>query len=251
MKKIKSLSILLFAIILFTTSCKKEESAVKNTKQVLDFHWHSKVGSNDASYGVQFTTNNGIKFKISDWRYYVSNFTLIKDDGTEYPITDKVFLIDIANEDYSLDSVPVGNYRGFKFTVGLDSATNHKDPTLNPASRPLALQSPSIHWSWNSGYIFMKIEGKYDSTVAQIGGASINQPFFFHVGTDKLKQVIDYSDEPFTVESGEDKMLHIEMDFLKILNSVDLKTENATHTGDNLPLATKISNNWKTAFTLE
>ena len=66
-----------------------------------------------------------------------------------------------------------------------------------------------------------------------------------------MKQVIDYSDEPFTVESGEDKMLHIEMDFLKILNSVDLKTENATHTGDNLPLATKISNNWKTAFTLE
>ena len=199
----------------------------------------------------QYTSTDGIKFKLSDWRYYVSNFVLIKEDGTEYPIADKVLLINIANADYSLDSVPVGNYKGFKFTVGLDSLTNHKDPTLYSASNPLSLQSPSIHWSWNSGYIFMKIEGKYDSTVAQLGGTSINQSFFFHVGTDKLKQVIDYTDQPFSVVSGADKELHIEMDFLKILNSVNLRTENATHTMDNMPLATKVSNNWKTSFTLE
>ena len=97
----------------------------------------------------------------------------------------------------------------------------------------------------------MKIEGKYDSTVAQLGGTSINQSFFFHVGTDKLKQVIDFTDQPFSVVSGADKELHIEMDFLKILNSVNLRTENATHTMDNMPLATKVSNNWKTSFTLE
>jgi hypothetical protein len=36
-------------------------------------------------------------------------------------------------------SVPVGNYKGFKFTVGLDSATNHKDPTLYSASNPLII----------------------------------------------------------------------------------------------------------------
>jgi hypothetical protein len=251
MKKINLITIITITIASFITACKKDDTTPKNAKQVLDFHWHSKVGSADASYGVQFTSTDGIKFKLSDWRYYVSNFVLIKEDGSEYPISDKVFLIDIANADYSLDSVPVGNYKGFKFTVGLDSTTNHKDPTLYAASNPLSLQSPSIHWSWNSGYIFMKIEGKYDSTVAQLGGTSINQPFFFHVGTDKLKQVIDYSNEAFSVVSGEDKELHIEMDFLKILNSVNLKTENATHTGDNLPLATKISNNWKTSFTLE
>jgi hypothetical protein len=250
MKKIKSLSILLILIILFTTSCKKEDE-IKNAKQVLDFHWHSMIGEDEASYGTPFTTTDGIKFKISDWRYYVSNFVLIKEDGTELPISDKVFLINIDNDEYSLDSVPVGDYKGFKFTLGLDSATNHKDPTIYPVSNPLALQTPAIHWSWNAGYIFMLIEGKYDSTVAQLGGASIDQPFFFHVGTDNLKKTMDFSNKPFTVESGEDKMLHIEMDFLKILSGVDLKTENGTHTFDDLPLATKILNNWQGAFTLE
>lgn len=243
-------SIIIIAIALFATSCSKDETTPKSAKQVLNFHWHSMVGSSDASYGVEYTSTDGIKFKLSDWRYYASNFVLIKEDGTEYPVADKVLLINIANADYTLDSVPVGNYKGFKFTVGLDSLTNHKDPTLYSASNPLSLQSPSIHWSWNSGYIFMKIEGKYDSTVAQLGGTSINQSFFFHVGTDKLKQVIDYTDQPFSVVSGADKELHIEMDFLKILNSVNLRTENATHTMDNMPLATKVSNNWKTAFSL-
>lgn len=249
MKNLISILILTFAI--FATSCKKEDNSPKNTKQVLDFHWHSMVGTTDASYGVQFTSSDGIKFKISDWRYYVSNFVLIKEDGTEYPIADKLFLINIANSDYSLDSVPVGNYKGFKFTVGLDSVTNHQDPTTYGASNPLSLQSPSIHWSWNSGYIFMKIEGKYDSTIAQTGGSAINQSFFFHVGLDKLKKVVDYSNHPFSVVSGENKKLHIEMDFLKILNGIDLKTENGTHTMDNMPLATKVSNNWPSAFTLE
>ncbi len=249
MKKITILFII--AMTLIVISCKKETQTSKSAKQILDFHWHSKVGTTDAAYGVQYTTADGVKFKLSDWRYYVSNFVLIREDGTEFPIADKVFLINLSNTNYSLDSVPVGNYKGLKFLVGLDTATNHKDPTLYTANNPLALQSPSIHWSWNSGYIFMKIEGKFDSTSAQLGGTSINQPFFFHVGMDNMKQVIDFSEDAFSIVSGEDKELNLSMDFLKILNSVQLKTENATHTGDNLPLATKISNNWKTAFTLE
>lgn len=243
MKKFTLFNII-FILILGMSACKKEEVSAAQ-KQVVNFHWHSQVGTDDAAYGVNYTSN-GIRFKLTDWRYYASNFVLINEDGTEYPIADKVFLINIANSDYSLDSVPVGNYRGYKFVVGLDSATNHKDPTTYDAGNPLAIQSPSIHWAWNSGYIFIKIEGKYDSTIAQNG--TLDQPFFFHVGTDNLKKTVDMTDQPFTVKADGSTTLHIEMDMLKILENINLRTENATHTMDNMPLAMKVANNLPGAF---
>ena len=235
---------LIALFILGLSSCKKDEvSAAK--KQVVNFHWHSMVGTDDAAFGITYTSN-GVRFKLTDWRYYASNFVLIKEDGTEYPIDGKVFLINIANSDYSLDSVPTGNYKGFKFVVGLDSATNHKDPTTYDASNPLSIQSPSIHWSWNSGYIFIKIEGKYDSTLAQTG--AIDQPFFYHVGTDNLKRTVDMSDHAFTVSADGATTLHLEMDMLSILQNINLKTENATHTMDNMPVAMKVANNIPGSF---
>ena len=246
MKNLKSISILFFAIVLIATSCKKENL---NTHQILDFHWHSMVGANEAAYATTYTSN-GVNFNLSGWRYYVSNFTLIKSDGSELKIADKVFLIDIVNDDYSLDSVPVGNYKGFKFIVGLDSVTNHKDPTLYPTGNPLAIQDPGIHWSWNSGYIFMMVEGKYDSISPN--NATPNKEFFFHVGTDEFSRTIDFSNKSFSVISGEDKTIAIEMDLLKVISNIDLKTENATHSfGALKPLALKIATNWQNAFTVE
>ena len=245
MKNLKSISILFLAITLFTTSCKKENL---NTHQLLDFHWHSMVGSKEAALDTTYTSN-GINFNFSSWRYYVSNFTLIKSDGSEYKIADKVFLINMLNDEYSLDSVPVGNYKGFKFTLGLDSTTNHQDPTLYTAENPLALQSYPIHWSWNSGYIFFMAEGQYDSTATT---QTPNKDYFFHVGTDDLKRTVDFSDSPFSVVSGADKTIFIEMDFLKAIENVDLATENATHSfGALKPLAIKIANNWQAAFSIE
>lgn len=246
MKKISS--ILIIAIALFATSCKKDETSPKNTKQVLDFHWHSMVGSAEAALATTYTSN-GVKFNLSSWRYYVSNFILIKADGSELKIADKVFLINMLEHDYSLDSVPVGNYKGFKFTLGLDSITNHKDPTLYSSENPLAIQTLGIHWSWNSGYIFFMAEGQYDSTATTL---SPNKEFFFHVGTDELKRTIDFSNSPFSVVSGADKTIGIEMDFLKAIENLDLETENATHSfGALKPTAVKIANNWQAAFSLE
>lgn len=246
MKNLKSISILLFTAILFATSCKKENL---NTHQLLNFHWHSMVGTEEAASATTYTSN-GVNFNLSSWRYYVSNFILIKSDGTELKIADKVFLVDIANDDYSLDSVPVGNYKGFKFTLGLDSVTNHKDPTLYSSENPLALQTYPIHWSWNSGYIFMMAEGKFDSIAPN--NVTPNKDFFFHVGTDELKRTIDFSNEAFSVVSGADKTIGIEMDFLKVISNVDLKTENATHSfGPLYPLALKIATNWQSAFSIE
>lgn len=235
-------------IVLAMSSCKKDE-IMGNTKQVLDFHWHSKIGTQDAKYGVEYTTKGGVKFELTDWRYYVSNFVLIKDDGTEYKVADKVFLINIANADYSLDSVPVGKYKGFKFYVGLDSVTNHLDPTLYAAGNPLALQNPPIHWSWNAGYIFFKVETLFDDS--EDGTGSPDTESFHHVGTDNLKRTISLM-EPFEIKSGSDKTIHLQMDLLEVFKDVNLKTESVTHSfGPEAAIAKKIADDWQSAFSLD
>ncbi len=252
----KSIFVILVAFLLFT-SCKKDEKEVTptptNTTQTLDFHWHTNVDTLDVAYGVEFRTASGRKFNISDLRYYVSNFVLIKKDGTSYPIPETVFLINPNNRDYSLGKVPVGEYKGFTFQFGIDSARNHMDPTTYSASNPLSIQSPNIHWDWNPGYIFLKLEGKVDTTAAANGTANFD--YFYHVGLDANRKTVDFSNSPFTIVSGSDKEIHFEFDLLKALANVDMRIENATHSMgpgmEGMQLATKIANNMVDAFDVE
>ena len=252
----KNKLILMAAVALLTTAtiftgCKKDddETPTPNTEQKLSFHLHTMVGANAAAYGVQYQDASGRKFNIADFRYYISNIVLIKKDGSEYALSGKVILANPATHEYELGEVPVGNYNGFKFTLGLDSAINHSDPTTYPATNPLSIQSPGIHWDWNSGYIFMKVEGNVDTTLAANG--PLDFQYFYHIGMDNFKRTIDFSTSAFTVASGSDYEIGLEFDLLKMLNNVDMRTENVTHTMNNMPLAMKIADNWQDAFELE
>lgn len=231
------------------TGCKKDDDADVNKIQKIALHLHSMVGNDAVAYGVEYQDASGRKFNLNDLRYYISNIVLIKNDGSLLPLTGKIILANPAINEYELGEVPVGSYKGFTFMLGLDSATNHTDPTSYEASNPLSIQSPSIHWSWNSGYIFMKIEGKVDSTLAANG--PIDAQYFYHIGMDKFKRTIDFSTNAFKVVSGSDYEIGLEFDLLKALNNVDMRTEYDTHTFNNLPLATKIADNWQGAFSLE
>ncbi len=256
MKKYKL--ILLTAVALMAassvfTGCKDDEdetpTPTPNTEQKLSFHLHSMVGTSAASYGVEYLHTSGRKFNIADFRYYISNIVLIKNDGSQLPLTGKVILVNPATNEYELSQVPVGSYKGFTFMLGLDSAANHSDPTTYPASNPLSIQSPGIHWDWNSGYIFMKVEGNVDTTLAANG--PLDFQYFYHIGMDDFRRTIDFSTSAFTVVSGSNYEIGIEFDLLEMLNNVDMRTENETHTMNNMPLAMKIADNWQDAFELE
>ena len=252
MKNIFRLSAVIFTLtVLSFTACKKDtaEEPTPSTEQNLSFHLHSKVGTHEANYDSTFLTASGRQFTVTDYRMYISNIVLIKNDGSELPITGKVLLTNPETEEYSLGMVPVGNYKGFKFILGLDSTTNHSDPSTYASSDPLSVQTPSIHWSWNSGYIFWKVEGKVDTTVAQNGPVVVD--YFYHIGMDSFKRNIDFSTEAFSVVSGQDQLVHLAFNLNEALSNVDMTSELMTHTMDNLPLATKIANNWQAAFSVE
>lgn len=125
--------------------------------------------------GTTYQTPSGEAFSISTLQYYISNVVLTRTDGTTYAAPGVYHLVDASKPSTSkltLDNVPVGDYAGLKFVVGVDSVATKADPLsltgdLNPAN--------NMYWVWNTGHIFLKLEGKVASAgnkalTAHIGG---------------------------------------------------------------------------------
>lgn len=249
---------MIFIVIsLIFTSCKKEPvqpNPDTATTQALSLNIAPVADASPLNFYSSFTTTSGQRYTLSMFRYYVSNIRLVKADGGEYPITGKYLLVNPSNSNYDLGQVPVGSYKGIKFDVGLDSTTNHADPTVYPVTNPLAIQSPAIHWDWNSGYIFMMIEGSCDTTANNSDVLTYGQyshGMFFHIGMDMMLRTVDLSTSPFTVTATDSKQLNIQADINKFFNGIDLKTQNASHTMGSMPLATTAANNISSMFSVK
>lgn len=250
-------TLLLFvsATLAFTHCTKKKEEVTpaSNQTQSVALRMNPTIGNDPLNFSSVYTTNSGQKYTLSMFRYYVSNIRLVKTDGSEYNVTGKYLLVTPSVSDYALGELPVGDYKGIKFTVGIDSATNHSDPTPYPASHPLAIQSPAMHWSWNSGYIFTMIEGTCDTTVNNTDVLTYGQyshGMFFHLGMDPLKREVDLSNSAFSISAETSKTIAIKADLNKFFTGIDLKTENTTHTMGTMALATRAANNIPSMFSI-
>jgi hypothetical protein len=113
------------------------------------------------------------EFNVTKFKYYVSRITLQKLNGEEFSLNSH-FLIDQETKSSStiqLNEVPIGEYSSIRFTIGVDSLSNcsgAQTGVLDPIN--------GMFWTWNSGYIFMKLEGVSSASVSPL---SI---FEYHIG---------------------------------------------------------------------
>ncbi|WP_156026801.1 MbnP family protein [Sporocytophaga myxococcoides] len=246
---------ILSLLFIMLTSCKNTEDTPQPATQTqnLSLKMSTVIGNKPIDFTSVFTTEAGARYTLSSFRYYVSNIRLVKQDGSEYPITGKYLLVNPATEDYDLGQVPVGDYKGLKFAVGIDSVTNHADPTVYPTNNPLAIQSPGMHWSWSSGYIFLMMEGSCDTTNTNTDVQTFGQfshPLFYHIGMDMLYREVNLDNVSFAVNANDKKTLHVQTYLNNFFTGIDIKTENASHTMGSVPLATKLANNIQTMFSV-
>lgn len=218
----------------------------------LHVYFQNKMGNMDLMYNHAHDLGGTRAYSVSTLQYYISNVRLKKEDGTDYVI-DGIYELSKGSDivELDLDDIPAGHYHGIKFYVGIDSTTNHLDPSTYDASSPLAEQNPDMHWSWNSGYIFMRFEGSVDTTAAASGTANTN--FEMHLGGDTNLNDIELTSH-FDVASDEHPSVTINMDAEELLGgNIDLTSENdlVTHTMDNMPLAMKLKANIANAFSVE
>lgn len=152
---------------------------------------------------------------VNNLTYYLSAFEFQKQDG-EWVKLDNYALItahEKSTDTVFLGSLPEGTYQAVRFYLGVDSMANHADPALWPNEHPLGLmRAAPMHWSWNTGYIFLKLEGRYRTNNPLDGFYS------YHMGRDDL--ITPYRFTGLQLQGGSNKQfLRLKFDIANFFNT--------------------------------
>lgn len=183
-----------FVIPFALSACAVTPSHQSGTQHV-EIRFAAQINGQAFECGKSYSGVGTTKSTItpSDFRLYVSQVELLTADGKAVPVSltqdktwqlENIALLDFENgqgpcrngtpaTNMSVrGSVPVGNYSGVKFTVGVPFARNHGDPTVSPAP----LSSTAMFWNWQGGYKFIKFD------TASSGQAALTAPPAAHGG---------------------------------------------------------------------
>lgn len=174
-------------------ACKKEESSTQEGLGSMKIEFDHQIGENTLVMDTEaYTFGANTNVKINTIKYYVSNVVLEKEDGTTYEVEESYHLVDgtqASSLEFLIDDIPSDSYHKISFMVGVDEPRNTagaQEDALDPAN--------GMFWSWNSGYIFLKLEGTYgseeDNFSYHIGGFqgeyAAQQHIELHLHGDKL-----------------------------------------------------------------
>lgn len=129
----------------------------------------------------------GEVFSVTRLSYLLSGFSLSTPDGEWVSLPDQYALIDLEKRMTSihLTGVPDGEYQAIAFSIGVPESVNHADPTQYPADHPLNTHLNNLHWTWQDGYIFMALEGRYRKQGKELSG------YVYHYANDWNRKRIE------------------------------------------------------------
>ena len=110
-------------------------------------------------------------FRLTKLNYYISNIKLRTTGGNEFIVPqDSSYFLMTENEEESQEvkirNIPAGDYNEITFTIGVDSLRSTMDISKRTGVLDPAQGHDDMYWSWNSGYIFVKMEGTSPSAPA-------------------------------------------------------------------------------------
>lgn len=222
----------------FTSNTKPEKGQLKiHFKHVVE----NELLKLDSAY---YKNELGQGFTISKFKYYIGQIRLKNAKGKDY-VSKDYFLINEDEElskQITLTNIPNGNYTSISFILGVDSMHNcsgAQSGALDPLN--------AMFWAWNTGYIFLKLEGNSPASKSP-GGM-----FEYHIGGYKQpsncirKIELDLTKNLITINS---KISFLELktdagELLKTPTSIDFTNLSSVTDSKNAEL---IANNYKDMF---
>ena len=189
--------------------------------QNVNLRFQNKVGDMPLIIdSVNYKNELNQDFTISKFKFYISNVRFENTNGTTTaPSTS--FLIDQEDSlslSTNLISIPSGFYSSVEFILGVDSIHN-----VSGAQTGALDVVNAMFWTWNSGYIFMKLEG--NSSFSNSPGHF----FEYHIGGFKepynaIRKIKLTFDQPVEISKHNLTDILINVNVLEILqhpNSID------------------------------
>jgi cytochrome c peroxidase len=176
--------------------------------------------------------------------YLLSDFAFETEDGKWVELNEQFAWIDAGRKRISarLD-VPTGGYRAMRFSVGLNAKVNSRVVTQYAASHPLNPNLNGLYWSWQGGYIFLAVEGLYQTPGMEPKG------FSYHFARSNNCTPVTLA---ANLDLTKDARAVIDFDVATVLNSPRLlsfvKDGSSTHSRDGDPVAAAIRANLPGAF---
>ncbi len=214
----------------------KNEDHPANGKELVDLtlRFDNVAGNKDFSLNSgDYKNSSGESLNVSQLQYFVSNIKFTGPNGKVFAIKqdDSYFLIqehEPSTQTIKL-KVPPGEYNKVTFVLGVDSLRN-----TMPIDKRKGVLDPSnsmdngMYWSWNSGYIFFKMEGTSNVAPEDPTG---NRKFRFHIGgfggysaptINNIKTISLDLSKLGTVKpkKGSNATIYIKADILKTFNGV-------------------------------
>ena len=204
----------------------------------------------DVTGGTNYTNSFGEVFSVTKLKYYISNVQLLNNGVVTYTMPESYFLVDEsvpASKLLTLPDVPGGAYDAVRFLIGVDSTRN-----VSGSQTGALDQANGMFWSWNSGYIFFKLEG------ASANASSGN--IMYHIGgfkkslnQDATRTVnLTFGGSKLNVNGTQEAEIHIFADLLNFFDGAhDFKIADTDviHMPGNT--AVMAADNYATMFTFD
>lgn len=250
----------LFLAFIFT-ACSKDDTPTynPNIKSSLSIEFDNIAGGADLQLNTGSYKNAvGETFNVTLLKYFASNFVLTNTNGTVYTVPQDscYFLIDESKPQTlkPVLKIPEGEYKTLSFVLGVDSLRNTLDISKRTGNLDPTGTANGMYWSWNSGYIFFKMEGT-SSASTQAGNV-----FQYHIGlfggytTKTLNNIktitVDLTNRGVAqVKTGKSPNIHLVVDILKMFNgttNVSIATNAVVMAS---PYSANIANNYQAMFT--
>lgn len=149
-------------------------SAVVSAKtKLVQLDFSAVINGEKAVTGTYFHFNAKDSLMLENFRCYISGIELLDQNKTVFSESNSYHLLDLltTNNQIIEFSIPEKlRFTHIRFQLGIDSLTNVSGAyggDLDPSS--------GMYWSWQSGYINVKLEGK-----SSVFGK--NQAFTYHLG---------------------------------------------------------------------
>ncbi|HVV02546.1 MAG TPA: MbnP family protein [Verrucomicrobiae bacterium] len=197
---------------------------------------------------LRYPLPGGETISITRLSCLLGGFALEKPAAGWVELTNQFAWLDLEKRRnaFLLNSIPAGDYRALRFSVGLSPVENSSDPALYGPEHPLNPNLDGLRWSWQGGYIFLALEGMYRTAEGPLRG------FSYHFARTTNRTVINIPVTLRIADSAKINGLAMNFDVGSLLNAPrpisPARDGASTHSRDGDPIAASLRANLPGAF---